>query len=101
MVLPINRRIGIRRGHHTLAGGRSTPLTNHKWMDLQTKITPNRIPISAEPTPRPADLRIYITDNGEIERATGWQPKKSLDMIFLDIFEWLKANELQLNTILK
>jgi CDP-paratose 2-epimerase len=65
------------------------------------KITGNRISIDAELTTRPADLRIYITDNSNIEKNTVWQPKKSVDMIFNDIFDWIRANEPQLQTILK
>jgi CDP-paratose 2-epimerase len=65
------------------------------------KITGNRIAIAAEPATRQADLRIYITDNSRIIQATGWQPKRSIDSIFTDIFEWINTNEAQLRNILK
>jgi CDP-paratose 2-epimerase len=65
------------------------------------KITGNKITIAAESAPRPADLRIYITDNSNIEASTDWRPKKTVDAIFNDIFEWIRANEVSLSTILK
>jgi CDP-paratose 2-epimerase len=65
------------------------------------KITGNRIAIASEPATRQADLRIFITDNSSIIQSTGWQPKRSIDSIFTDIFEWINTNEAQLRNILK
>jgi CDP-paratose 2-epimerase len=50
---------------------------------------------------RPADLRVYITDNTAISSHTGWKPKRNVKKVFEDIHEWIKANEQQLEPILK
>ena len=65
------------------------------------KITGNTIEILPEPENRPADLRIFVTDNSKIIKETGWAPKKSVTTVFEDIYRWIKDNEAQLETILK
>ena len=65
------------------------------------KITGNKITIGSEKQTRPADLRMYITDNSLIAKEIGWKPKKSVETIFKDIYNWIKDNEKQLETILK
>jgi CDP-paratose 2-epimerase len=65
------------------------------------KITGNKITIGSETQTRPADLRMYITDNSLIAKEIGWKPKKSVETIFKDIYNWIKDNEKQLETILK
>ncbi len=64
-------------------------------------ITGNRINIAPELQSRQADLRMYITDNYNIHKYTGWRPKKTVAMLFIDIFDWIKADELRLATIFK
>jgi CDP-paratose 2-epimerase len=64
-------------------------------------ITGNKIKIEAEMQNRPADLRIFITDNTKIENEIGWKPKKNIETVFYDIFTWIKQNEEQLKRILK
>jgi len=65
-----------------------------------SNITGNKIRIDAEKENRPADLKIYITDNSLIERETGWKPTRSVEIIFSDIYKWIKDNELKLKPIL-
>jgi CDP-paratose 2-epimerase len=65
------------------------------------KITGNKIEISSESETRPADLRMYVTDNSMIEDQIGWKPKKSVEQVFADIYQWIKDNEKQLESILK
>jgi CDP-paratose 2-epimerase len=65
------------------------------------KISGNKISIGSETETRPADLRIYITDNSLIEKEIGWKPKRSVENVFKDIYLWIKDNEKQLESILK
>lgn len=64
-------------------------------------ITGNKITIESLPETRPADLRIFITDNSKIEQETGWTPGKSVTTVFADIYNWIRENEAQLKSILK
>jgi len=36
-----------------------------------------------------------------IEREIGWKPKKSVEQVFEDIYQWIKDNESKLELILK
>jgi CDP-paratose 2-epimerase len=65
------------------------------------KITGNSISIGKITETRPADLRIYVTDNTKIETEIGWKPKHNVIDIFQDIFNWIHQNEKQLEGILK
>ncbi len=65
------------------------------------KITGNKIRIDSEMQNRPADLKAFVTDNSKIEKEIGWQPKRSVENIFFDIFTWINNNEAQLRPILK
>jgi CDP-paratose 2-epimerase len=49
---------------------------------------------------RPADVKWYITDNGNTENEFGWQPKKPPKTIISDIYKWLSDNEQQFKSIL-
>lgn len=65
------------------------------------KITGNSIAMDSEKQTRPADLKVFVSDNTKIENETGWKPKKSVENIFLDIFTWINKNEKKLELILK
>jgi len=65
------------------------------------KITGNIINIDEVAETRTADLRIFVTDTTKIETEIGWKPKKSIETVFQDIYNWIKENEKQLESILK
>ena len=67
---------------------------------LCEKITGNKISITSVPDNRKADVRIYVTDNSEVEHICGWKPTYSPEQIMIEIYEWIKANQDQLKTIL-
>jgi CDP-paratose 2-epimerase len=64
------------------------------------RITGNKIGIGSEKQNRPADLRIYVTDNSKIESETGWSPERGIEKVLEDIFFWIKDNETKLRPIL-
>jgi CDP-paratose 2-epimerase len=82
-------------------GGRENSASLREMTAICEKITGNKISIAPELQSRQADLRMYITDNYNIDKYTGWRPKKTVAMLFNDIFDWIKTNESQLATVLK
>jgi CDP-paratose 2-epimerase len=64
------------------------------------EITGNKIDIASVRENRPADLRIYISDNSLIQAETSWRPEKTVKDVFTDIFHWLRENEAQLKPLL-
>jgi CDP-paratose 2-epimerase len=67
---------------------------------LCSDITGNKIPIASIAENRAADIRIYVTDNTKINAATGWKPKRNMEQLVADTFQWLQANEKDLKNIL-
>ena len=86
---------------YNAGGGSANSASLLEMTAICEKITGNKIAIQSEAQTRQADLRAYITDNHNIEQNTSWRPKKDVDKVFSDIFEWIRANESQLSTILK
>jgi CDP-paratose 2-epimerase len=86
---------------YNVGGGLSNSASLQEMTAICQKITGNTIRIDEVVETRTADLRIYITDNSKIEQEIGWKPKKSVETIFQDIYNWIKENEDQLELILK
>jgi CDP-paratose 2-epimerase len=86
---------------YNAGGGGANSASLLEMTAICEKITGNKIAIQSEAQTRQADLRAYITDNSNIEQNTLWRPKKDVNTVFSDIFEWIRANESQLSTILK
>lgn len=64
------------------------------------EVTGNRIPITAVPETRAADIPYYVSDIRKVYGQTDWKPRQNVRSIVTDIYEWLKANEQQLKPIL-
>ncbi|MFH6767354.1 NAD-dependent epimerase/dehydratase family protein [Gaetbulibacter aquiaggeris] len=86
---------------YNVGGGLENSVSLQEMTKICEKITGNSIKIDGVAETRTADLRIYITDNSRIENEIGWKPKKSVETIFQDIYDWIKKNENQLESILK
>jgi CDP-paratose 2-epimerase len=82
-------------------GGTDSSASLLEMTALCEEITGNKIKIDAELQNRPADLRIYITNNTRIEKEIGWQPQRNVKHILSDIFKWININETKLVSILK
>lgn len=84
-----------------VGGGLENSASLLEMTSICEKISGNKITIGSESQTRPADLRIYITDNSLIEKEIGWKPKRSVESVFQDIYNWIRDNEKQLQSILK
>ncbi len=85
---------------YNAGGGLQNALSLQEMTALCSELTGNTIPITEVTEPRPADLRIYITDNSAITAETGWAPEKSARDIFTDIYKWIRDNEAVLKPVL-
>ncbi|MCB9044696.1 MAG: NAD-dependent epimerase/dehydratase family protein [Chitinophagales bacterium] len=85
---------------YNAGGGVNCSASLKEMTAICEKISGNRINIKSVPENRPADLRIYISDNSMLENETGWKPEKTTHDIFSDIHNWLKENEHELKSIL-
>lgn len=81
-------------------GGREVSLSLRETTMLCREITGNHIDIGSEKVTRPADLGIYLSDNGKVFSQTGWQPQRSSQQILQDIYNWICENETALQNAL-
>jgi CDP-paratose 2-epimerase len=63
------------------------------------KIVGRRVPIAAEPENRQADLRIFLADCSQLFARTNWRPKRRVEQIVADVFEWVRAHEKELRPL--
>jgi CDP-paratose 2-epimerase len=67
---------------------------------LCREVTGNEIEIGSVPEDRPADVRLYVTDNTRVTRVTGWRPQRGVKTIIEDIHAWICAHREALRPIL-
>ena len=84
-----------------VGGGKDVSVSLIELTRLCQKYTSNRIPIGQIKNNRPADIRIYLTDNTKITKATGWIPEIMTEQIIEDTVKWVMKHEEQLKGILR
>jgi CDP-paratose 2-epimerase len=84
-----------------VGGGREISVSLKELTNLCQKYTGNAIPIRSVAENRPADIRIYLTDNSKVTKATGWKPEIGVENIIKEIAVWIKNNENYLEGVLK
>jgi CDP-paratose 2-epimerase len=84
---------------YNAGGGRRASLSLLETTGLCRRITGNKIKIGSDKRNRPGDIAIYITDNKDVTRKLGWEPRKQPAEILGDIFNWIKCNETKLRNL--
>lgn len=64
-------------------------------------VTGKKIRIGSVEEDRKADVRIYITDNHDVTRATGWRPVKDMEDILKDTNRWMDRCAEQLEKVFR
>ena len=76
-----------------VGGGADHSLSLRETTALCREITGKAIPIQHREDNRPADLKLYITDNRRVTAATGWQPRRCPRTTLTAIHDWIEAEE--------
>jgi CDP-paratose 2-epimerase len=63
------------------------------------KVIGREVPIAAETENRHADLRIFLADCSRLFSRTNWRPKRGVEKIVADVFDWVRANEKELKPL--
>ncbi len=84
-----------------VGGGLGTSVSLCELTKYCQEITGEKVPIEAVPENRPADIRIYVSDNSKITKATGWRPEIGVREILEDIYIWIKDHQSSLQYVLK
>lgn len=83
-----------------VGGGIDSSVSLKELTLLCEKITGNKIKIGSIPENRKADVRIYVTDNTEVTKLTGWAPTYTVEEMLSEIHDWIHLNEEKLKKIL-
>lgn len=82
-------------------GGVEVSASLQELTQICQEVTGKTIPIKQVTENRPADIRLYITDNTKVTNLTGWKPEIGMKQIVQEITEWLEENKEALEPILK
>jgi len=85
---------------YNAGGGIDNSASLRELTDHCRQVTGRTTDIGSEPATRPADLRIYVTDNTRITEETGWKPLRRLEDILADTHRWIRQHEHTLKDIL-
>jgi CDP-paratose 2-epimerase len=83
-----------------VGGGLDVSASLLELTELCRRVTGNSIEIGGVPENRPADIRLYITDNARVTECTGWRPARDLQTILEDIHKWITDNREALKPVL-
>jgi len=82
-------------------GGVDVSVSLQELTEICQRVTGKTIPITKIKENRPADIRLYVTDNSKVTALTGWKPEIGVEDIVKDITQWLSDNRADLEPILK
>lgn len=83
-----------------MGGGLPISVSLQELTDFCQEITGNKIRIDSNPENRPGDIPIYLTDSRKLFGISNWRPQNDVRTILLHTFDWMKANEKDLKSIL-
>lgn len=83
-----------------VGGGVEVSTSLQELTKICQRVTGKTIPIDKISENRPADIKLYVTDNTKVTATTGWKPQIGIEAIVEEITEWLKENEEALKPIL-
>jgi CDP-paratose 2-epimerase len=86
-------------GLFNIGGGNACNLSLRELTGLCEEITGNRIRFDRQPENRPADVRIYISDQRRYSELAGWRPLRDGRATLASIYDWLREEERSLRGI--
>ena len=84
-----------------VGGGRAFSVSLMELTQLCQKFTGNMIPVRKIEENRPADIKLYLSDNTKVTTTAGWKPERTVEHLVKDILGWIQRNKIQLEGILK
>ena len=87
-------------GLFNAGGGHERSLSLAELTAMCQARTGTTLAIAGEAQTRDADVPYYCSDNSAVTAATGWRPRRSLDMLLDDVFAWLRAERRLLEPLL-
>jgi CDP-paratose 2-epimerase len=76
-----------------VGGGRACSASLLELTALCRRIVGRSPEVASDPVTRQADLRIFLADSSRLFERTAWRPRRSVERIVADVFQWIQANE--------
>jgi len=76
-----------------VGGGLEISASLQELTSLCRKVLGREVPLGAETENRQADLRIFLADSSRLFQRTHWRPKRGVETIVADVFDWVRAHE--------
>jgi CDP-paratose 2-epimerase len=85
---------------YNVGGGPSRSVSLVELTRLCAAWTGSTIALAADLDTKPADIPYYVSDCRAVTSDTGWAPRRSLEQLLDDVFDWLSRHRAALETIL-
>jgi CDP-paratose 2-epimerase len=82
-----------------VGGGLEISASLRELTALCQKVVGREVPIAGETENRQADLRIFLADSSRLFARTHWRPRRGVEKIVTDVFDWVRANEKELQAL--
>jgi CDP-paratose 2-epimerase len=79
-----------------VGGGRGCSLSLREATEICRELTGNEVPIEPDPELRPGDVRVYLSDCGELFSRTAWRPRHGARETLEAILAWIRGSEADL-----
>ena len=73
-------------------GGAANSVSLLEFTRLCETITGVQLDITSRPETRPGDVPVYITDNTRVEARFGWRPRRTVEDVANDLYEWIREH---------
>lgn len=87
-------------GRFNAGGGVENSVSLSELTRLCEETSGKTIPMRSVAENRPADVRIYLTDNRRVMGVNGWRPRLGAGRVLGDIHEWLRGDEARLGLLM-
>jgi len=83
-----------------VGGGPAVSVSLCEMTAICEALAGTHLEIGSEPSNRPADIPLYLSDGRKVSAATGWRPEWTISRIFEDIANWIQSNKEMLRPFL-
>jgi CDP-paratose 2-epimerase len=84
-----------------VGGGAASTVSPCELSEICARLTGNRLELAPPEEAPPADVRLYVSDCGKVEAATGWRPAVPMASIVEETVAWLTENRQALEPIFR
>ena len=75
-----------------VGGGREVSLSLREASEICARLTGGRVEVLSEPSERPGDVPVYLSDCSALFEHTDWRPRRDAETVMRDIWEWARPN---------